>query len=385
MAVNDMLKKRQNGIRNNNKMLGGGNASDTAYSISSYILLFISYIFFGFATILLINARFNYNKVDIADKDEKDETPLIEEPIFEYLKRNNFMAIEEYLLVYNKPIFLIFIGIIGVCVIIIGIIIKINNLNFDIFNTTFLIALAIYMMMLGIFISFNVINSYKPYLPETNLAKYYITDIITDIIPDSKLKTGSSEYNAFYKELKYIITDALNTKKDYGEAINYIKNNIPKSSNPDVKLIKTDNPSLFYGYIVEYYYYNKTPKEKNEYINYINNYFDLVSNDIEPKKNAYINYYIYGLIKSSINAEGEQSSKESKEVLKKYLNNFKKNIKIYYILVFVFYGLFFIAAFIILRFYEPSMNFLTIYKWDIGKVIIGIILIYIPIWLTMLL
>ena len=382
MAVNDMLKKRQNGISKRNKMMrGGGGASDTAYSISSYILLFISYIFFGFATILLINARFNYNKVDIADKDEKDETPLIEEPIFEYLKRNNFMAIEEYLLVYNKPIFLIFISIIGVCVIIIGIIIKIYNQKFDIFNTTFLIALAIYMMMLGIFISFNVINSYKPYLPETNLAKYYITDII----PDSKLKTGLSEYNAFYKELKYIITDALNTKKDYGEAINYIKDKIPKSSNPDVKLINTDDPSLFYGYIVEYYYYNKTPKEKNEYINYINNYFDLVSNDIEPNKNAYINYYIYGLIKSSINAEGEQSSKESKEVLKKYLNNFKKNIKIYYILVFVFYGLFFIAAFIILGLFEPSMNFLTIYRLDIGKVFIGFFLIYIPIWLTMLL
>ena len=381
MAVNDMLKKRQKGISKMNKMMRGGDRMDVAYNILSHILLFISYIFFGFATILLINARFNYNKVDIADKDEKDETPLIEEPIFEYLKRNNFMAIEEYLLVYNKPIFLIFISIIGVCVIIIGIIIKINNQNFDIFNTTFLIALAIYMMMLGIFISFNVINSYKPYLPETNIAKYYITDII----PDNKLITGSLEYHAFYKELKYIITDALNTKKDYGEAINYIKDNIPKSSNPNVKLINTDNSSLFYGYIVEYYYYNKTPKEKNEYINYINNYFDLVSNDIEPNKNAYINYYIYGLIKSSINAEGEQSSKESKEVLKKYLNNFKKNIKIYYILVFVFYGLFFLAAFIILGLFEPSMNIITIYKWDIGKVFIGFFLIYIPIWLTMLL
>jgi len=358
-------------------MMRGGDG--TYKDIPSYILLFISYIFFGFATILLINAGLNYNKVDIADKDDTDETPLIEEPIFEYLKRDNFMAIEEYLLVYNKPIFLIFIGIIGICVIIIGIIIKTGK-NFDIFNTTFLITLAIYLMMLGIFISFNVINSYKPYLPETNLAKYYITDIIKK---DTELKEGSSEYLEFYKELKYIIIDALNTKKDYGEAINYIKVMISKSSNPYVKLIKTDEPSLFYGYIVEYYYYNKTSKEKNEYINYINNYFDLVSNEIYPKQNAYINYYIYGLIKSSKDAEGEKSSKRSKEVLKKYLNNFKKNIKIYYILVFVFYSLFFIVAFIILKWYEPSMTFITIYKLNIIKVIIGIFLIYVPIIATM--
>jgi hypothetical protein len=357
------------------------NLRDDLYDISSNILLLISYIFFGFATILLINAGVNYNKVDIADKDDKDETPLIEEPIFEYLKRDNFMAIEEYLLVYNKPIFLIFIGIIGLCVIIIGIIIIKTGKNFDIFNTTFLITLAIYLMILGIFISFNVINSYKPYLPETNLAKYYIADIIKD----TKLEEGSSEYLKFYKELKYIIIDALNTKKDYGEAINYIKDMISKSSNPDVILIKTEEPSLFYSYIVEYYYYNKTPKEKNEYINYINNYFDLVSNDIDPKKNAYINYYIYGLIKSSKDAEGEKSSKGSKEVLKKYLNNFKKNIKIYYILVFVFYSLFFIVAFIILKWDEPSMTFITIYKLNIIKVIFGIFLIYVPILLTMFL
>jgi hypothetical protein len=374
MAVNDMLKKRQNGISKRNKMMRGGGASDAAYSISSYILLFISYIFFGFATILLINARFNYNKVDIADKDDADITPLIEEPIFEYLKRNNFMAIEEYLLVYNKPIFLIFIGIIGVCVIII----MVSHKNFDIFNTTFLIALAIYMMMLGIFISFNVINSYKPYLPTDLLAKYYITDIIKD----SKLEKGTPEYLNFYKDLKYIITDALNTKTDEKEAIIYIKDKISKSSNQNVKLIDVEKDFLFYKYIVEYYYYYKTPKEQNEYINYINNYFDLVSNDIEPKKNEYINYYIYGLIKSGKNPKG---TIDRKEVLKKYLNNFKKNIKIYYILVFVFYGLFFIAAFIILGIDKPSMNFITIYWLDIGKVIIGIILIYIPIWLTMLL
>jgi hypothetical protein len=367
-------------LKRGNKMMRGGEWQDDLYDISSNILLLISYIFFGFATILLINAGVNYNKANIADKDDNDETPLIEEPIFEYLKRDNFMAIEEYLLVYNKPIFLIFIGIIGLCVIVIGIIIKTGK-NFDIFNTTFLIALAIYLMMLGIFISFNVINSYKPYLPETNLAKYYITDIINN----KKLNEGSPEYLKFYKDLKYIIIDALNTKKDYGEAINYIKVMISKSSNPDVNLIKTEETLLFYGYIVEYYYYNKTSKEKNEYINYINNYFDLVSNEIDPKQNAYINYYIYGLIKSSKDAEGEKSSKGSKEVLKKYLNNFKKNIKIYYILVFVFYSLFFIVAFIILKCFEPSMTFITIYKLNIIKVIIGFFLIYIPIWLTMFL
>ena len=362
MAVNDMLKKRQNGISKRNKMMRGGGARDTAYNISSYILLFISYIFFGFATILLINAGVNYNKANIDETAVDSGVPLIEQPIFEYLKRDkdNFMAIEEYLLVWNMPFAIIFYCIIGLCGI--GIVSsKPNEIQGNLTKPTFLIALAIYGVVLGILIGYNVISSFKGNMPTDNLA----------VLLEDEIVLNKGERKLFYNELKTIIIDSLNKNNDYATAKKYMDDKVDKIIKFNKKNLEKN---LVSGYIL-YYYYKAT--DKNKYINYINNYFDLLSNDDKPKDNNYIRYYIYGVL--------EKQDDISKNALKKPLLNFKKNIQGYYTLVFVLYCLFFLVVFGILGLFEPSMNFLTIYKWDIGKVIIGIILIYIPIWLTMLL
>lgn len=367
MAVNDMLKKRQNGISKRNKMMRGGGANETAYSISSYILLFISYIFFGFATILLINAGVNYNKANIDETAVDSGVPLIEQPIFEYLKRDkdNFMAIEEYLLVWYMPFAIIFYCIIGLCGI--GIVSsKSNEIQGNLTKPTFLIALAIYGVVLGILIGYNVISSFKGNMPTDNLA----------VLLEDEIVLNKDERKLFYNELKTIIIDSLNKNNDYANAKKYMEGKVASSKNVKISEFNKKNleKNLVSGYIL-YYYYKAT--DKNKYINYINNYFDLLSNDDKPKDNNYIRYYIYGVL--------EKQDDISKNALKKPLLNFKKNIQGYYTLVFVLYGLFFLVVFGILGLFEPSMNFLTIYKWDIGKVIIGIILIYIPIWLTMLL
>ena len=359
MAVNDMLKKHQYVIRNNNKMLGGGNA---AYNISSYILLFISYIFFGFATILLINASVNYNKANIDETAVDSGVPLIEQPIFEYLKRDkdNFMAIEEYLLVWNKSFAIIFYCIIGLCGI--GIVSsKPNEIQGNLTKPTFLIALAIYGVMLGILIGYNVICSFKGNMPTDNLA----------VLLEDEIVLNKNERKQFYYELKTIIIDSLNKNNDYANAKKYMDDKIDKIIKFNKKNLEKN---LVSGYIL-YYYYKAT--DKNKYINYINNYFDLLSNDDKPEDNNYIRYYIYGLL--------EKQDDISKNALKKPLLNFKKNIQGYYTLVFVLYCLFFLVVFGILGYDKQFRDFLTIYWWDIGKVIIGIILIYIPIWLTMLL
>lgn len=368
MAVNDMLKKRQNGISKMNKMMRGGGASDTAYSISSYILLFISYIFFGFATILLINAGVNYNKANIDETAVDSGVPLIEQPIFEYLKRNrdNFMAIEEYLLVWNMPFAIIFYCIIGLCGI--GIVSSISNeIQGNLTKPTFLIALAIYGVMLGILIGYNVISSFKGNMPTDNLA----------ILLEDEIGLKKDERKPFYNELKTIIIDSLNKNNDYATAKKYMEGQVASSTTAKISEFNKKNlpkDLLVSGYIL-YYYYKAT--DKNKYINYINNYFDLLSNDDKPEDNNYIRYYIYGLL--------EKQDDISKNALKKPLLNFKKNIQGYYTLVFALYGLFFLVVFGILGYDKQFRNFLTIYWLDIGKVIIGIILIYIPIWLTMLL
>jgi hypothetical protein len=348
-----------------NKMMRGGDG--TYKDIPSYILLFISYIFFGFATILLINAGLNYNKANIDETAVDAGDPLIEQPIFEYLKRNkdNFMAVEDYLLAWNKPLAIIFYIFIGGSILLI-IISKRDNLKEEITKNlktpNFLIALAIYGVMLGIIIAYNVINSFKNDMPTTNLAELLSKDI--------KLN-GVVEKQEFYNELRRIILDSLN-KNDYTKAIEYLKGQVDGSSNKKIKNLKLDNGKSVSSYIL-YYYYNAI--DKNKYKNHINNYFNLLINDDKPDENNYIKYYIYGLL--------ETQDKDSKAALKKPLLNFKNNIESYYKIVFGLYSAFFLVVILRLGVNEKFKDFVVIYWWDILKVMFGIFLIYVPILLTM--
>jgi hypothetical protein len=350
-----------------NKMMRGGGTYEDIYDISSYILLFISYIFFGFATILLINAGLNYNKAYIDETAVEDGAPLIEQPIFEYLKRNkdNFMAVEDYLLAIdmNKPLAIIFICFIGGSILLI-IISKRDNLKEEITKnlktTNFLIALAIYGVMLGIIIAYNVINSFKNNMPTTNLAK-----LLAFVNEGGKKK--EKEKQEFYNELRRIILDSLN-KKDYTKAIEYLKGQVDGSSNEKIKNLKLDDGNPVSSYIL-YYYYDAI--DKNKYKNHINNYFNLLINDDKPEDNNYIKYYIYGLL--------ENQDKNSKAALKKPLLNFKNNIESYYKIVFGLYSAFFLVVILTLGVDKNFKDFVAIYWRDILKVMVGFILIYVPI------
>jgi hypothetical protein len=346
-----------------NKMMRGGDGNYK--DIPSYILLFISYIFFGFATILLINAGLNYNKAYIDETAVEEGTPLIEQPIFEYLKRNkdNFMAVEDYLLAIdmNKPLAIIFICFIGGSILLI-IISKRDNLKKQITKNlktpNFLIALAIYGVMLGIIIAYNVINSFKNDMPTTNLAKLLAKDI--------GLK-GGVEKQGFYNELRRIIIDSLN-ENDYTKAIKYLKGQVEGSSNEKIRNLKLDDGNPVSNYIL-YYYYDAI--DKNKYKNHINNYFNLLINDDKPEDNNYIKYYIYGLL--------ENQDKNSKAALKKPLLNFKNNIESYYKAVFGLYSAFFLVVILTLGVDKNFKDFVAIYWRDILKVMVGFILIYVPI------
>jgi hypothetical protein len=360
-----------------NKMMRGGGTYEDIYDISSYILLFISYIFFGFATILLINAGLNYNKAYIDENAVEEGTPLIEQPIFEYLKRNkdNFMAVEDYLLAIdmNKPLAIIFICFIGGSILLI-IISKRDNLKKEITKNlktpNFLIALAIYGVMLGIIIAYNVINSFKNDMPKTNLAELLA---FVNEGGKEKEKEKEREKQEFYNELRRIILDSLN-KNDYTKAIEYLKDKVSSSSNEKIKNLKLGDGKSVSSYIL-YYYYDAI--DKNKYKNHINNYFNLLINDDKPEDNNYIKYYIYGLL--------ENQDKNSKAALKKPLLNFKNNIESYYKIVFGLYSAFFLVVILRLGVNEKFKDFVVIYWWDILKVMFGIFLIYIPILLTMFL
>jgi len=383
-------------LKRGNKMMRGGEWQDNLYDISSNILLFISYIFFGFATILLINAGVNYNKVNIADKDDNDETPLIEEPIFEYLKRDNFMAVEDYLLAFDikKPlaiIFICFIVFFGLIALVIKgdykIILRVETLPY------FLI-LIIFIAYTSIKSNNNNFDDVNKELEKSNIGFDY--EHLYSVIGGSSKDDRKYKKQIFFKELKSIVINMLDKDENFTNDVATTKLLI-KLSQTTIKDINEEQikqilykkdyvKSSVLKKIFDIYTDYKQPKNKFKYINHISKYFDLIISDIitddNPNDNNYIKYYIYGLIKNK--------EDNDKNRLKDKLIEIKRSIQAYNIVVFVFYCLILVAILIILMGGLPlCMEYIKVYWWDAiklsFKVMFGIFLIYVPIIATIFL
>jgi hypothetical protein len=384
MAYQGMLKR-------GNKMMRGGGKWDDLYDISSNILLLISYIFFGFATILLINAGANYNKANIDETAVDAGAPLIEQPIFEYLKRDNFMAVEDYLLAWNKPlaiIFICFIVFFGLIALVIKgdykIILRVETLP--------------YFLILIIFIAYtattsnnNNFDDVNKELEKSNIGFDY--EHLYSVIGGSSKDDRKYKKQIFFKELKSIVIDMLDNGENFTNDVATTKlltklsqTTIKDINEEQIKQIlykKDDVKSSVLKKIFDIYIDYKQPKNKFKYINHISNYFDLIISDIitddNPNDNNYIKYYIYGLIKNK--------DDNDKNRLKDKLIRIKSSIQGYYIVVFVFYCLILVAILVILM-GGPRLcvNYIKVYGWDVIKlslkVMVGFFIIYAPI-LTM--
>lgn len=73
------------------------------FKVSTYkylfsMLLMISYLFCAFATIIFVNACINLHKTSFDYPAREGHKKLIDTPIFEYLKTNNFLVVDKFLL-----------------------------------------------------------------------------------------------------------------------------------------------------------------------------------------------------------------------------------------------------------------------------------------------
>jgi hypothetical protein len=379
-------------LKRGNKMMRGGEWQGDIYDISSNILLLISYIFFGFATILLINAGVNYNKAYIDEPAVDEGAPLIEQPIFEYLKRNkdNFMAVEDYLLAWNKPLAIIFISFI----VFFGLIALVKKKG-D-YKIILRVETLPYFLILIIFIAYTSIKSNNNNFDDVN-KELEKSNIGFDYEHLYSVIGGSSKdkKQIFFKELKSIVIDMLDKGENFTNDVATIKL-LTKLSQTTIKDINVeqikqilykkddDKSSVLKKIFAIYIEYKQQPKNKFKYINHISNYFDLIISyiitDDNPNDNNYIKYYIYGLIKNKDYSD--------KNRLKNKLIEIKKSIQAYYIVVFVFYCLILVAILIILM-GGPSLcvEYIKVYWWDgfklSFKVMVAFFIIYVPIIATM--
>jgi hypothetical protein len=172
---------------NSKKKIGGGDTNNDVlivYNLFCYLLLYISFVLSGIATIIFFNACLNLNKVSTGR-----EGTLIDKPIFEYLKKDDIMYIDEYLLNTKSPIFITVVSIFIISFVAILCIRvwwyyykKDIAFPYEIDNKTFIIASLSYLFTLIIIITYNEFR--RVYINKTFLGcdNEYKKDITDDII-----------------------------------------------------------------------------------------------------------------------------------------------------------------------------------------------------------
>jgi len=357
------------------------------YNIFSSLLLIISYILFGIASTLFINTCINFKKASIEDI---NDSKLIDQPIFEYLKPINNLSIDKFLIYFdgtNSPFVWVIISIFIVSSVIVALIIlywmareKINykNLYEDLLGNldkkfSFIIKLLSYIII--IIIIYPFFNEYQKKfdlrLTDTTAGK--IGSYNLDFEKNIGINNGKY-YKNLFKNLKNII-------------IHWINNNNYKNTSKidlDTKitaLLTEKNKQLYSGLkdklkinifeeILAIYYndYNgetMNKVDKIKFITSVDEYFNILINIKSTDTNYYARYYLLGLIKNDNKVGAENTPdiiyklikpdiiyklRNFKMILKKELIAIKNDIKSYYITVLVFYGLFLI---IILCLYFP--------------------------------
>ena len=353
------------------------------------------------------------------------------QPVFDYLKPNNFMFLDKFLLEPQSPVFITFIIIIGVSLACLGLLIgywsyvsdpnrderydywkesiipkfpnireliqgNINEIkdtkdtknaketkNIKKFEA--LLKYLPYLYILIILSSYNGITNDNRINLE-NLKKDTFDSDFKDFDTNT-YKTFTKKENQsgsiFLKELKniiirYIYNDILYNRADI---IRELENKLGEP-NANVSTVINSNiiTKTIFDIYGKYYKYPVDPKkdikEENDkfkyhkltYINYINNYFNLLINDAEQsnaktKTNYYARFYLIGLIKKEILNDKDATDiahlSKLKDALDIKLEGVKNRIRGYYIAVITFYVLFIC---LICGFYWKDIG---IYIWDL--------------------
>jgi hypothetical protein len=395
---NKYRRKKIGGIynKNNDNNLvdndnNGYNNIMVVYNLFSYLLLYISYILFCIATIIFLNGLFNYNlkKASYNEKERK-----LDQPIFEYLKTNNFMYIDDYLLKADKDsiifmtiVSILIISIFAICCIIMIIYkiydnpIIIKNIKNDINTLSFKLALIPYIFILIIIIIYNETkkNNYNGLNSLKTLYKKDINDTICN---------GNSTYLIKLKNKIINILENDLLKKDNYKYYNGItdehkkitgSNFFNEEEKKEVKVPTIDDEKenilkkIFEIYENEYELIKDIDDKKDykiKYIKHINDYFELLIKNKDD--DFYKMYYILGLVKTRTNT-GISLNNEFDNLLK----NISSNITIHYITLIVLYVILFLIILPVIIYYDkmPQSNIFivdSLYYFDIGKIVLSL-------------
>jgi len=319
------------------------------------LLQFMAYVVFILATLLFVNACIHFHKTQTQQSQQSDNKKLKDLPIFDALKTNNFMFLDTFIMNKDSKLFIAITSIIGgaIGLLILHAIVLSNaeekeKADFKKYCDTVLSTHPItYIIVAIIYFVFYVIFT----------SAYYTQIANNSCVPDDI-------FNTYRKDNK----DIIQYKKEALQAIKKtIQQNLYGGSGFDATNYDTHKYIVANGKIAIdidiasiflIYKNNRNKKIKNvadaeqvkrevqqytrEYINYIDEYFELLGRNADN----YQKFYLVGLIEGSDANEARIYTLHRE--FEKRLNTMKSMIATYFILIITFYTLLCIAIFALL-------------------------------------
>lgn len=263
------------------------------------LLLFMSYILFVFSTILFVNAIINLHKT--LDNKATGNKKLKDLPMFDYLKKNTFMFLDDALLNKTSVLFLVTIGIIVGSIILLGLHYlvlnnKEDNLLFKAYCAGLYNPARIYIVAITLI----------PYLYYIIVLSLYNTQILNntcvldddyDVYKKTNLTIRYKRENL--KDIKKLIQENIYSRSYHSAPVtSKFEKYIALADIDPKKTIDIDIASIFL-----IYHNNLKNKDSGagaakqyarEYINYMDEYFDLLGRKGDP--DYYQKFYLLGLI-----------------------------------------------------------------------------------------
>ena len=373
---------------------------------------------FCIATVLFINACINFHKAKNEFMKDENKELIIEQPIFEYLKPNNFLYIDKFLLDMKEsqsPVVITFGIIIAISFTCLGVLIaywsQTEKITFDNWWNSFKMnksSFLKYLPILYIFIIGNVFNN-SIITANKNTLKTFEDEFDKTIINFNFEGVDNDKKKLFLEELKKILIGEIynnykNKNTEYNET-NITSELVTKLSltNKDVvKMLSIGDKTkytipqvIFYIYKLSYYLKQPDDNKKDdnidkqgkdniqEYINRIDRYFNLLINDINNNgTNYYTKFYLISLIKKDSSVDNVNALKTLNGNFNEKIESIKNRIQSYYIAIIVFYLLLLIG--LLIYYFKDFHNLwiflcdlLFIYNIDILRAFISIIIIII--------
>ena len=377
----------------------------TVYEYLFSMLLVISCVFFVFATIIFVNACINLHKTSFVYPKGENYKKLIDAPIFEFLKTNNFLVIDKFFLNADsslKPSSIAFWTVVGIMLgtfilILIHYLVlsrgeeatkqEIAKYHTGLKENYPYLAIAAfpYLFIFIIVITFNSIQV-KNMGELNNIKISSITEYKKADLDEIKRKLQK----IIYENDATLTTDAL--KKEFES---HLKPPIDPAAAanaadaPEVPVVPIDIEAIVFIYKHNITSLGKTgdplKQYQRKYINYIDEYFNLLKyNSGTGADNNYTKFYLFGLIeyKDGDNANPSYTGKIKEyreliknndtgggleELLKSYIASNTRGIRCYFLTVISLYTILCVFTIIILLIYNqdvkmPFINLLFIIK-----------------------